>query len=129
MQGHRPDRARGPLLFPQADRVGAVGYVLKRSVSEDLLRAIHSVAAGGPYLDPAIAGKAFDGIAADRAGRRPVGDLSEREIEILRLTARRPQQQGIANLAEAQRQERRDLQGAGWKSWASTAACNWWATR
>ena len=39
---------------------GAVGYVLKRSATEDLLRAIHAVAAGGIYLDPAIAGQAIE---------------------------------------------------------------------
>ncbi len=34
---------------------GAVGYVFKRSVRADLLRAIHAVASGGMYLDPFIA--------------------------------------------------------------------------
>jgi len=74
--------------FRKLIEVGAVGYVLKRSVSEDLLRAIHSVAAGGVYLDPAIAGKAIDGIAA-RPGEPAdhLAELSEREIEILRLAA------------------------------------------
>lgn len=74
--------------FRKLIEVGAVGYVLKRSVSEDLRRAIHSVAAGGVYLDPSIAGKAIDGIAhkAGEASEHWV-DLSEREIEILRLAA------------------------------------------
>ena len=74
--------------FRKLIEVGAVGYVLKRSVSEDLLRAIHSVAAGGIYLDPAIAGKAIEEIAS-KAGETsdPWVDLSERELEILRLAA------------------------------------------
>jgi DNA-binding NarL/FixJ family response regulator len=74
--------------FRKLIEVGAVGYVLKRSVSEDLRRAIHSVAAGGVYLDPSIASKAIDGIAhkAGETSDRWV-DLSEREIEILRLAA------------------------------------------
>jgi DNA-binding NarL/FixJ family response regulator len=69
--------------------VGAVGYVLKRSASEDLLRAIHAVAAGGLYLDPAIAGQAIAG-AADRPHDVAPGggiELSDREVEVLRLTA------------------------------------------
>jgi DNA-binding NarL/FixJ family response regulator len=69
--------------------VGATGYVLKRSAPEDLLRAIHAVAAGGLYLDPAIAGQAIDGCAGttrESAAGRGV-DLSEREIEVLRLSA------------------------------------------
>jgi DNA-binding NarL/FixJ family response regulator len=68
---------------------GAVGYVLKRSAPEDLLRAVHAVAKGGIYLDPAIAGQAIDNTANrqldDQQGRGV--DLSDREIEVLRLTA------------------------------------------
>jgi DNA-binding NarL/FixJ family response regulator len=74
--------------FRKLMEVGAVGYVLKRSVSEDLRRAIHSVSAGGVFLDPSIASKAIDGIAhktGESADRRV--DLSEREIEILRFAA------------------------------------------
>jgi DNA-binding NarL/FixJ family response regulator len=68
---------------------GAVGYVLKRSASEDLLRAIHAVAAGGIYLDPAIAGQAIDSTANRQQddGQGRAADLSEREVEVLRLTA------------------------------------------
>jgi DNA-binding NarL/FixJ family response regulator len=69
--------------------VGAVGYVLKRSASEDLLRAIHAVAAGGIYLDPAIAAQAIAGAADGPHAATPGGgaELSEREVEVLRLTA------------------------------------------
>lgn len=85
--------------FRKLIELGAAGYVLKRSASEDLLRAIHSVAAGGTYLDPAIAAKAFNSIA----GRPGVAadhwvDLSEREFEILRLTARGHSIKEISNL-------------------------------
>jgi DNA-binding NarL/FixJ family response regulator len=68
--------------------VGAVGYVLKRSASEDLLRAIHAVAAGGLYLDPAIAGQAIGGAVDRPQDVAPGGiELSDREVEVLRLTA------------------------------------------
>lgn len=67
--------------------LGVAGYLLKRSAAEDLLRAIRAIAAGGLYLDPAVAGKA---VGATR--QRPEGsvasetaELSEREIEVLRL--------------------------------------------
>ncbi len=43
----------------QALETGAVAYVLKRSATDALNRAIHAVAAGGVYLDPAIAGRAL----------------------------------------------------------------------
>ncbi len=37
--------------------VGASGYVLKKAAAEELIKAIRVVAAGGVYLDPALAGK------------------------------------------------------------------------
>src|SRR5262249_43812383 len=36
--------------------MGVSGYVLKRSAPQELIGAIRAVAAGGTYLDPAIAG-------------------------------------------------------------------------
>jgi DNA-binding NarL/FixJ family response regulator len=64
---------------------GAAGYVLKRAAAEDLIRAIRAVAAGGTYLDPAIAGKVVGGFVRPRPAEG--GELSEREIEVVRLTA------------------------------------------
>jgi DNA-binding NarL/FixJ family response regulator len=64
---------------------GAVGYALKRAAPEELIHAIRAVAGGGTYLDPAIAGKVVGGFVR----RKPAegGELSEREIEVVRLTA------------------------------------------
>ncbi len=69
--------------------IGAAGYVLKRSAAEELLRAIHAVAIGGIYLDPAIAGRVVGPAPPKPAENAAPGtaDLSEREIEVLRLTA------------------------------------------
>lgn len=73
---------------------GASGYVLKRSVAEDLLRAIGIVAMGGTYLDPAVADKVVGGYIGKQPlkGQALGQELSEREIEVLRLIAR-----GFAN--------------------------------
>jgi DNA-binding NarL/FixJ family response regulator len=82
--------------------VGAAGYLLKRSASEDLLRAIHAVAAGGLYLDPAIAGQVVD-TSANRSGEPAPGrgaELSEREIEVLRLTALGHSNKSIATILD-----------------------------
>jgi DNA-binding NarL/FixJ family response regulator len=82
--------------------VGAAGYVLKRSASEDLLRAIHAVASGGMYLDPAIAGQVFD-TGANRSRELAPGrgtELSEREIEVLRLTALGHSNKSIATILD-----------------------------
>jgi DNA-binding NarL/FixJ family response regulator len=68
--------------------LGVAGYVLKRSATHELVRAIRAVAAGGVYLDPAIAGKLLGG--NPQRVDLPFGDvadLSERETEVLKLTA------------------------------------------
>ncbi len=77
-------------------QAGARGYLLKRSAAEDLVRAIRAIAAGGMYLDPAIADRALSDVArragAGSAGRGEEESLSQRESEVLRLTA-----QGFSN--------------------------------
>ncbi len=80
--------------------LGAAGYVLKRSATEELRRAIHAVAAGGTYLDPAIAARAIGrngGGAQSVSADGVVADLSPREIEVLRLTAIGHSNKSIAN--------------------------------
>ena len=70
---------------------GARGYLLKRSAAEELARAVRAVAAGGVFLDPAIAAKA---LAAQVAPSVPDPSvvLSPREEAVLRHTA-----QGLSN--------------------------------
>lgn len=71
-------------------RAGAHGYVVKRAATETLLGAIRTVAEGGSYVDPAVAG-AFITRSVQRA--EPGGEprvrlpLSEREEQVLRLIA------------------------------------------
>lgn len=83
-------------------QAGARGYLLKRSAAEDLVRAIRAVAAGGVYLDPAVADRALsNGVRGSRAGAMPTDDveaLSQRETEVLKLTA-----QGYSNKEVAAR--------------------------
>jgi DNA-binding NarL/FixJ family response regulator len=68
--------------------LGVAGYLIKRSAADELLRAIHAVAAGGTYLDPAIAGKVVGtGQGASRSAGGPTVELSERETDVLRLIA------------------------------------------
>lgn len=70
-------------------QAGASGYVLKQSDPAVLLQAVRAVAAGGKYLDPAIAGKALSGYFGRRHGGGPVAEahVSDRETEVLRLIA------------------------------------------
>jgi DNA-binding NarL/FixJ family response regulator len=67
---------------------GATGYVLKRSAPEGLIQAIRSVAAGGVYLDPSMAGKVIGGFVRTPSNEGPSGgELSEREADVARQTA------------------------------------------
>jgi len=66
-------------------KAGAKGYLLKESVSSDLVEAIHAVEGGGTYLHPSISTKVVEvylkGPQANaRSGRVDVLTLREREI-------------------------------------------------
>jgi DNA-binding NarL/FixJ family response regulator len=69
---------------------GASGYVLKRAAAEELVRALRTVAAGGAYIDPILAGKVVGSLVRKDAVKEALGaeELSEREIEVVRHIAR-----------------------------------------
>jgi DNA-binding NarL/FixJ family response regulator len=70
-------------------KVGASGYLLKHAASEELTHAIRTVAAGGVYLDPIVAGKMMNSFLRKPTtlGEPLASELSERETEVLRLIA------------------------------------------
>lgn len=93
----------------EALRAGACGYLLKDIPAPDLAQAIQAAHRGIYQLDPAVAGKMVAGLrgASPTAAGAPgaptapparLGDLSSREIAVLRLIA-----QGASNreIAEA----------------------------
>jgi DNA-binding NarL/FixJ family response regulator len=70
-------------------QAGASGYVLKQSASAELIRAIHSVSRGRPYVDPSVrtAERARDPWT-DRADEAPAHEpLLPLEEQVLRLLA------------------------------------------
>ena len=71
--------------FREMMEAGASAYVLKRSPGEELIRAVRTVAAGGVYLDPALAGKILGGMVGviGRNGGALQPALSDRETEAL----------------------------------------------
>lgn len=74
----------------QALEAGVRGYVLKRSAVENLVHAIRAVMVGGVYIDPAIAGRAFDGKRANikpSAAKAAAPTLTERESAVLKMAA------------------------------------------
>lgn len=76
-------------LVHQALQSGAKGYVLKTSVSEELLEAVRKVALGETYLSAAVSSivteSAFHPSASQ--SQNPLDNLSPREKEILQLVA------------------------------------------
>ena len=78
-----------PGYMRQVCGVKASGYILKRSASEELIRAIRAVAAGDLHFDASLAAKALTAQAANASGRGAASgaDLSERETEVLRGVA------------------------------------------
>jgi NarL family two-component system response regulator LiaR len=83
-------------VFP-AIKAGALGYLLKDSGPEDLVRAIHQVHQGQPSLEPSIALKVLQELSQP-SQRPPTPDpLSERELEVLRLLAKGKSNREIAD--------------------------------
>jgi DNA-binding NarL/FixJ family response regulator len=74
-------------LLTEALDAGVRGFVLKEAPMDDLLRAMHSVASGGTYVDPVLAGT----LAASSIGNK-LPELTQRERDVLRLLA-----DGLAN--------------------------------
>ncbi len=71
---------------------GASGYVLKRSASSELIRAIRVVSGGGTYLDPTLMATVVDNFVRGRSPSALRGEivgaaLSEREDSVLRMIA------------------------------------------
>jgi DNA-binding NarL/FixJ family response regulator len=69
-----------PEVLSEALDVGVRGFVVKDSPLPDLLRAVETVAAGGIYVDPVLAG-------AVALGTQRTVVLTKREREVLRLLA------------------------------------------
>jgi DNA-binding NarL/FixJ family response regulator len=80
--------AEDELLFA-AIRAGAVGYVLKRIGSDELLRTIESVARGDSVLDPAMTASVLKQVArAEHSKEASVfAELTSQEMHVLVLIA------------------------------------------
>ena len=67
-------------------RAHAAGYLTKERAPEELTIAVRTIVAGGKYISLSLAARLAKGLAVDRAGQ-PHETLSEREFQVLRLTA------------------------------------------
>ena len=76
-------------LIHQAMHSGVKGFVLKTSVSEELLQAIHDVAWGESFLSKSVSSIVMDRITRPNTLQtdNPIDNLSPREKEIMQLIA------------------------------------------
>lgn len=82
-------------VFP-AIKSGALGYLLKDSAPDDLIRAIRQVYRGEPSLHPSIARKVLRELGKATPEKPIPEPLSDRETEVLRLLASGIDNQEIA---------------------------------
>jgi DNA-binding NarL/FixJ family response regulator len=73
-----------------AMRAGARGYVVKGQDTDDVLRAIRSVARGDAVFGPAVAGRVLSYLTRPLSARDPIQfpELSDRERDVLEQLAR-----------------------------------------
>lgn len=84
----------------EALRSGARAYILKDNTTEELVQAIHEVAAGRRYLSAPLAERAIDAYTrkAEPESNDPYEQLTTREREIMHLAS-----QGLSNAEIAER--------------------------
>jgi DNA-binding NarL/FixJ family response regulator len=84
----------------RALRAGANGYVMKHEAMANVVRAIHEVFSGRPYLSPAMAAQVITKFAKKSSESEPdaVDRLSDRELEILELIGKGTEVRQIAKL-------------------------------
>ncbi|MDQ3691039.1 MAG: response regulator transcription factor [Chloroflexota bacterium] len=73
-------------------RAGASGFLLKRTRPEELIAAVHTIAAGDSLLSPSVTRRVIDRMAQqptpELANRARLDELTPREREVLLLIAR-----------------------------------------
>ena len=73
-------------------RAGASGFLVKRTRPEELIAAVHTIAAGDSLLSPSVTGRVIDRMAQQPsphlADQAKLDELTPREREVLELVAR-----------------------------------------
>ena len=78
-----------PDYLLEALRVGAAGYVLKDASRREVVNAVRQVLSGESPLDPKLSAQLIRRLAGQTRDARPAhtDDLTQRELEVLRLVA------------------------------------------
>ena len=87
------------VLVKQALRSGVKGYLLKQSVTEELLLAVRAAHRGETFLSSAVSGSVLaDMLAGKETEMEPFDRLSAREQQVLKLVAEGRTNNGIAQI-------------------------------
>ena len=84
-------------VFP-AIKAGAISYLLKDISPEDLAHAIRAAQRNEAVLHPEVAAKLMQEFTSPRANEAPVEQLTEREMDVLRLIAKGKSNKEIAEI-------------------------------
>jgi len=87
-----------PNLAAAALELGAIGFVLKHSAGQELLKAIDQVLHGKPYLTPKV--RAEDWVATNARARQFSKEMTPRQKEIIQLFAEGRCMKEIAGLLD-----------------------------
>jgi len=72
------------LYAERAIKAGARGYIMKNDLTDNIIKAIHTILTGNLYLSESITSKLINSIANENSGdvESPVKCLSDREFEV-----------------------------------------------
>lgn len=83
-------------IYPVLE-AGAFSYLLKTSRASEIAQAIRAAAKGQPILESQVASKIMNRFRQPKEQQAPHHDLTEREMEVLRLIARGKSNQEVAD--------------------------------
>ena len=119
----------------RAFNAGATGYLVKDAADVELVMAVRHVAAGDNYVHPSLGAALLEPEVVTARPSGPGGELSEREVDVLRLVALGHTNADIASVSQVDHATRRRKSGevSGGKNsarkrpmWASTLLPRAW---
>lgn len=85
------------LYAERALRAGASGYLMKEAATETIVEAIHRVLEGRVFLSHGMVDRVFERLGGDRGDASQLGQLTDRELQVLRFIGRGHTTRAIAN--------------------------------